>query len=237
MSRSGKNYVAWLRTHGGKDFNTGLTSFWKLDEASGATRNDSVGTNHLADNATVTQVAGKVGNCASFASASSQSLTIASNSSLQVNQTSMTLSFWAQLASVGANRAFIGKYTGAGNFEYIAQYTSFNTRIGFAFNGGTVYSDLLGAPSLDTWYHIVCGYNHAAQQLFVYVNNNAGNTSVHTDGTLASTGVLALGKAGNTSTSFHNGLLDAAGFWNGYAFTPTDVAFMYNGGNGRELPA
>ena len=43
-----------------------LISWWDLEEATGATRNDSHGSNNLADNASVLQTDGKIGKIPHF---------------------------------------------------------------------------------------------------------------------------------------------------------------------------
>jgi hypothetical protein len=208
-----------------------LVSVYHHDDLLGT---DSWGTNTLTNNNTVTAAAaGKLSGASQFTAANSESYSIASNATLQVVDTSMFISTWVYLDSVGANRAFVCKYTGAGNFEYVAQYTSFNTRLGFALNGGVVYSDLVGAPSLSTWYHIIAGYDHPNQQLFIYVNDNAGNTASHVAGTLATTGVFALGRLGNSSTSFLDGRMDETAIWIGRTPTAAERTYLYNGGTGR----
>ena len=68
------------------DLANSLVAFWKLDEASGQ-RNDSIGTNHLADNNTVLSAAGKVYPlAATFAADANEYLSIASNAALSAGR-------------------------------------------------------------------------------------------------------------------------------------------------------
>jgi hypothetical protein len=236
MSRTGRNYEAWRRTHvsAGLTFAQSVVALWPLNEESG-TRVDIVGGNNLTDNNTVTQGAGKVGGAgAQFTAANSESLTIADNAALSIVNQSMWISLWALIDAVGANRAFCVKYNAAGNFEYAIQYTSFNTRLGFGFNGGVVYADSVGAPSLATWYHIVAYYHHSRRKVGICVNNGTIHEADHNDGTLDANGTFALGRAGSSTTSFHDGQLDAVYFGKGYDITADDIATLYNGGDGIE---
>jgi hypothetical protein len=212
-----------------------VVAAWPLSEASGQ-RNDVVGTNHLTDSGSVLAGVGKVGDGAQFVAASSQSLTIADNNVLSVNNESWWLSLWFSLDSVGANRAFAAKYSGAGNFEYVAQYTHFNTRVGLGFNGGVVYSEALGAPSLATFYHAVFYYHHKRRKLGVSINAGVPDEVNHALGTLNGTGAFSIGRLGTVATSFHDGIVDEPVMGKGYEITAADITYLNNAGAGRAWP-
>jgi hypothetical protein len=212
-----------------------VVAAWPLSEANG-TRNDVVGTNHLTDSGGVLAGAAKVGDGAQFVAASSQSLTIADNNALSLINESWWISLWFSLDSVGANRALAAKYSGAGAFEYVLQYTHFNTRVGIGFNGSVVYSETLGAPSLATLYHVVAYYHHQRKKLGIVINAGAADEVAHVAGTLNGTGAFSLGRLGTVSTSFHDGLIDEVATGQCYEITAADIAYLNNAGAGRAWP-
>ena len=97
-----------------------LVSYLELEEASG-TRNDSHGTNHLADNNTVTQAAGKIGNAAHFTGANSEYLSIADNASLGFT-TAFSVSFWVKITDKVTDaeffRGLIAKWVDGSDAEW-----------------------------------------------------------------------------------------------------------------------
>src|SRR6185437_5439414 len=92
-------------------------SFWELEEASG-TRIDAVTAsgNDLTDNNTVTQGTGIVGNCGQFTKVNSESLSRASNASLQFTG-SWSITAWFLKDSEPATMIVVAKNNGAGARE------------------------------------------------------------------------------------------------------------------------
>jgi hypothetical protein len=212
-----------------------LISFWELEEASG-TRVDSVVTsgNDLADNNTVTQAAGKVGNAAQFTAANSEYLSRADNASLSTGNIDFTFALWVNLASNAAAQAFIDKSDNA-TWEYEIFFSVAANRLAFyvenALSGGdTVTADNLGAPSISTWYFIVAWYDSVNDLLNIQVNNGTADSVSHTDGARDSAHAFRMGAQGGV-TNFTNGLIDQVGFWK-RVLTAQERTDLYNGGNG-----
>src|SRR5262252_1520277 len=80
---------------------TNLISYWKLDEVSGS-RVDTKGTNTLTDNNTVTSTTGIINNAASFAAASSEYLSLASNATVQTGDIDFTITAWVKMTTKAA---------------------------------------------------------------------------------------------------------------------------------------
>ena len=137
-----------------------LISYWKLDETSG-TRNDSQGSNNLADNNTVTSGTGKINNAGLFTAANSEYLSIASNSSLVCSGVSFTFSAWVKLNSTTNYQAIISKFNGSTNLEYELAYRIDNGnkfRFMVANSNFSVYADIdasMSGASTGTWYYLV----------------------------------------------------------------------------------
>ena len=150
-----------------------LISFWELGEASGA-RADSHGTNHLTDNNTVTQVAGKVGDAAQFTRANSEFLSLADNASISVGNIDFTFALWTYLDSepvadvatmlsqwegIGNQRSHIIDYlTSADRFRFVISSTGSDAVVATANN--------LGAVSTATWYFIIGWHDATANTIF-----------------------------------------------------------------------
>src|SRR3989338_9836212 len=159
---------------------TSLNAFWKLDEASG-TRSDSVGSNNLTDNNTVTQGTGKVGNAAQFTAANSESLSITDNTALSTGDIDFTIAAWVYLDSVSSTRGIVDKRSAdaAGSNDYSLRYNQLIDRFAFYVNGvddtSKAVADNFGSPSISTWYFIVAWYTATDNTLHIQVNNGAEN--------------------------------------------------------------
>lgn len=219
---------------------TSLVAFWKLDEASGV-RDDAVGANNLTDNNTVTQAAGTVGNAAQFTAANSEYLSIADNADLSTGDIDFTVTAWVYLDSKGANRTIASKAS-FGIEEWLLRYSSANDRFEFyildstpAFRVAT--ANTLGVPATATWYFIVAWHDATANTVSIQVNDGTADSGAAGSGGPADrAGAFGIGAYGDgTAATFHDGRVDAAGFWK-RTLTATEKTYLYNGGSGREYP-
>lgn len=180
---------------------------------------------------------------ASFAAASSQSLSIASNASLQGGDVSLWGCAWVNLTTKPANQMFaFGKWTAAGNLrEYVLVWDNATDRFQFVVsNDGTnvvvLSADTFGAPSTGTWYFIFWYHDPVANTIGISVNG-AFDTASHTTGVFAGASAFVIGARGD-GDRFWNGPLDAVAFGKnvvgGFAATSaaTIEAAMRNSGNG-----
>lgn len=214
-----------------------LISYWKLDEASGQ-RNDSHGTNHLTDNNTVTQAAGKINNAASFIFANSESLSVASNASLQCGDIDFTVSAWVWLDTIQSQQAIVARM----GQEFMLDYSlSFGGGLGrFVFRvfqgaGATekdAVADVFGVATTNTWYHLLGWHDAALDTAYISVNNGAANT-VATGGALSSATAVAtmIGARTIAGQRFLTGRVDEVAFWK-RILTAQERADLYNGGAG-----
>lgn len=213
-----------------------LISFWELGEASG-TRNDSHGTNHLTDNNTVLQAAGRVGNSADFESDNSESLSRADNASLSVGNIDFTLCAWVKLESKPASTSGILLKGDADDEEYYLKWQDtdrfkFEVCSAGAFaNQTSIEANVLGAPVLGNWYFIIAWHDATANTINIQVNNGNVDSAAYTLGSYDSNGDFVIG-AYPAFSEYFDGLIDQVGFWK-RTLTTEEKTFLYNAGNGR----
>ena len=209
---------------------TNLISFWELGEASG-TRNDSKGSNNLTDNNTVGQAAGKVGNAASFASASSQFLSV-SNAAFNPAQP-IAVFCWFQLTS-NANSFYvlISKNTTTTNRGYDVYFQKSDSKLYFEFRNSAdtawFTTNWGSALSLNTWYSLYVHYDTANSQIGISVDNGTLVTASATSARSTSNAFVL----GGIATQYWTGYIDQFGFWQ-RILTTTERTFLHNSGNGR----
>ena len=219
-----------------------LIAFWKLEEASGS-RIDSVGSNNLTDNNTVTQATGIVGNAAQFARANSEHLSILDNIDLSTGDIDFSFACWIYLDSKTNSSSILGKWTGlADQREYLLIYLGGATdRFHFVVSGdgnGTqsknINADTFGAVPTGVWIFVVFWHDATANTVNISVNNGAVDSAAHTFGVFDGTGDFNIG-ATEAAFDFMDGRIDAVGFWK-KVLSAAERTELYNNGNGLEYP-
>lgn len=212
-------------------------AYWKMEEPSG-TRNDSIGTNHLTDNNTVTQTAGKQGYAAQFTSANNEYLSIADNAALSVGNFDFTIAFWVYLDDVAASHDLINRYNVASNLSYDIDCEAGQPfKFYISDNGVTnpsqvVTASTFGAPSAGVWYCVICWHDAAANVIGISVNG-VENTAVTTTGVFDGTSQFQIGGINGTGAP-HNGRIDEVGFWK-VVLSAQERTDFRNGGLGITL--
>lgn len=216
-----------------------LISHWKLDELSG-TRNDSKGTNHLTSNNNVGVVGGKVDNAAVFTAASSTSLSVSSNATLQTGNIDFTLSGWIYLTSKTAIMDIVSKWGASGNFEYILIYNSTSDRLEFYVSStgsnivGAVANNY-GSPATGAWIFFEVYHDSVNDVIGIRINNGTANTAAHSAGVFASTAAFMLGDRAVTAATYFNGRMDSISLWK-RILTTSERSSLYNSGVGLDYP-
>jgi len=207
-----------------------LTAYWNLDETSG-TRYDSVGSNDLTDNNTVTSRTGKNNNAADFDDANSECLNIASVGVDLQPTSSVAISLWVYPDDVVGDK--------------ILFYCQSNGPL-IKLEGSDLFSSLLqstlevkavagtGVMTSGAWQHLAICVDNGVFRL--YRNGASVGTPETYNNTLA-TGVSAY-VSSNGSAKYHDGGIDEVGFWKDIEFADTAAmdAFasaLYNSGSGR----
>jgi hypothetical protein len=211
---------------------------WLFETGSNLGLDSSPKANHLTNNNSVSRVAGKVGQAASFVAASSQYFSKASTASLQITPaTGLTMGGWVYPLDRSAVYMMVSKDDNSGSArEYALGVNTDGSITAQVFNGATSTSTLAGvagAIAINTWSLVLVWWDPADAKLHGTVNN--GTVSISgTTGTPAVSGAsLRLGARGNPSLLL-NGNLDQIGVWP-RLLSAAERAYLYAGGNGRQL--
>lgn len=225
---------------------TGLISFWELEEASG-TRADAHGTNHLTDNNTVTQAAGKVGNAALFAVVNNEYLEVADTPTLDVGDADFTVVAWVYFNSIDSGTYPIILSKNSFNVSlpnqagYLLYYYEGDSRFHFGLSSTGINADRVevlantfGAASTATWYFVVGQYDATANLIYISINNGAQDSTAQTGGAFSNTSSFKLGQYDDSTdaNAFFDGRIDQVCFWK-RKLNSTELTFLYNSGGGR----
>ncbi len=207
---------------GGSSLNTSLISYWKMDEASG-NRADSGGSSQtLTDTTTVPSATGILNNGGDFEFSAPENMAHADSAALSVADQDFSLTCWVKLESKPAFDGGIISKQGVGdnaNDEYGLVWDGSTDRFNFTggngSSAGTVTASTFGAPSTATWYFIACGYDAAANNLWISVDDGTVDTAGFSPGPSdnAANGAFTVGgKTFNVGFAF-DGVIDEIGFW------------------------
>ena len=218
-----------------------LVAYWKLDE-NGGMRFDSVGANHLTDNNTVTQAAGRTGAAAQFTAANLEWLS-SDSGALSMGDVDCTFAAWVYLDSKSGHRTILGKYAANGgdaDSEYLLRYISTTDRfqIGVVGSNGVfvpLHADAFGSPATGTWHFVVAWHDSIANTINIQINNGTVNSLTHSLGVQSKAAGFALGRPGQFHGQYMDGRLDAVGVWK-RVLTAGERTTLYNAGAGREYP-
>jgi hypothetical protein len=217
------------------------TSFWNLEEATGATRIDSVGGNNLTSNNGVTQVPGKIGYAAGF-NGVNQYLSILNNSSFNATG-SLSLCAWIYPLAVnssGNGWCILGQWQRgtSGDRAYNIELIDSNVPQFTIRNSANSANQFVTttAATLNTWNFVVGVFDNVGKTVNISINGATFASTSATGGVRVSSTTFNLGAHTATDSFPYNGYIDMAGFWNGYALTQADVTYLYNNGNGIQWP-
>jgi hypothetical protein len=189
--------------------NTGLVAYWTMDEVSGSTVADSVGTNHGTAIGT-TIVDGKINKGRNFNGSSDY---ISANTDINLANSSFTISQWIKRSTIGgsANQlTFSLGSTGSTNNALFQGFKTNNT-----FHCGFYSNDLATATQYtDTdWHHWACTYDSNTRKRIIYRDG----VKVAED-TAASNFVgnsfLKLGMSSWGTSNYFGGILDETKVYN-----------------------
>jgi len=207
---------------------SGIVSYWNLDEASG-TRADALTGNTLADNATVTQGTGQVGNAADFELDNSEFLSITDGTQTGLDlDADFTLLYWMnQESQPGFGHILDKGNTGTGyGILDVGNDTRFIIQNSIKSTSGTTFSTA-------TWYNVGFVYDQA--NVFVYVDGSETATAANTTDPSGTGSDFTLGADSAGTFGLYDGLLDEVLVAN-RAFRPDEVTAVYlKGYNAKEL--
>lgn len=216
--------------------------WYKMGEAAGNSRADSIGSNHLAEvNGPIAAAAGKIGDAADLEASSSQYLSAASAAALQWGNVDRYLSCWVRAETLASFPVIAGKgwTTGGTTEEFILYYDT--TSSWFVFGVGmnvsgttTVNASNFGAASTGVWYHLFCYHDAANDLIGISVNDGTPNTAAWANGVNAGAADFSVGNSIPQSL-YWDGLIDLFGIFNGSDFAARR-AQLYNAGAGLDHP-
>lgn len=208
----------------------GAISYWKLDETSG-NASDSIGSNTLTNNGTMTYAAGKINNGAS--PTTSKYLSLADIDAISYDGTqSISYSLWFKPTSTTGVQTIFSKWeNGTGTPQEYILYLNGTSLVFGALNDGTGIT-WGTAVTAGNWYYVVLtlGPSKAMQ---MYVNNGAVQTHTSIGSVENTSAELRFGQ--NAATNWFTGLIDEVGLWS-RALSATEVTRLYNSGNGLTIP-
>ena len=216
---------------------TNLVSYWKLDEASGNAA-DSVGSNTLTNNNTITYAAAKINNGASL-NGSNQYFNSAA-AGLQITG-DLTYAMWVK-PTVQLNRlSLLNTYATAGNgLGVITTLEDISGVLKMRFanyiSGSNKDYTSTATVASGSWSHIAFVYHASAGQVEFYVNGTSLDSPTGFPTSITSVSSMIFGNDGNLGTgNWYLGMVDEVGIWS-RALTSTEIASLYNGGAGLAYP-
>ncbi len=227
-------------TDSNAEFQTGLISGWKMDEASGNAL-DAVGTNDLTDINSVGTAAGKIGTSRQFNSASSRNFSHADNADLRTGNIDFLFSAQVYLDSKpAAPMTILSKGTAAtvAGREYFLSWQNTSDRFAFSVGDGvtltTATANNFGAPAIGAWYFIVAYHDSVNNVVGIRVNNGTANTAAHTPGAQVTAGAFRIG-SNEGPGNYWDGRIDEVYFFKRILSDAEQTAF-YNSGAGKTYP-
>jgi hypothetical protein len=220
------------------ELTVGLMSVFSLDETSGL-RNDPITAYDLEAVGTYpAAVPGKFGNAVRFTGAGYLKLQGSQTPDFSPAAGGFAVSVWFNVSG-NTNSAEYNTYIASvwdevnyptGCSWFIACQPSTNlVHVKVVGTGATVLS---GNANLQAWAHACLVYDPGGNWR-LYLNGQLAGTVAF--GYAAVSGWLALAQSNNPTGSPKEGIIDELTIWS-RALIPEEVAFLYNGGNGRAYP-
>lgn len=227
---------------------SGLVSYYKLNSNS----NDSYGSNNGVDTS-VSYVAGKIGNSALF-NATSNRIDIADNNDFSFTNgggvdVPFSISMWVKFSAFSATGNWLinkRNATSGGDEWQLAYFSGKLNFYKFDKASNSIYQQLessTGLIALNNWYHLVFtdDGSKTTAGMKLYLNGSLLTTTPLSSGIYTGmnngTAITRIGGSGwSTSDSvFHKGNIDELAIYKNKALDATEVALLYNSGNGITL--
>jgi hypothetical protein len=208
-----------------------LVAYWKMDEISGTSGNDEIGTNDLLLDVSINQT-GKINKAYSFNG-------ISSNCDFSIGPTAgksnVSVSMWLYPRDLTSSQGIWSEENSGSYYQFTILMGSFITRDIVQGETGARDNDLaLPTLNINQWNHLVFIYSVSENHKSIYLNgikSASTNTSI-SQLTSTRNGVLSLGTISNPTTDeWFDGLMDEIGVW-GRALSSIEILTLYNGGSG-----
>lgn len=184
-------------------YDANLVSYWRLEDV-----NDSKGTNTLTNNNVVTFTAGKFNNAATFASASSQSLT---RTNAIVSSGAFSVVGWVKFTTTPATNQHMAIFTqtNTGNYSHFLMLSNLSGTLnlyGYMVNGANSdVNQTAWTPTTGVWYQVAQVYTGTHH--ITYLNGAVEKDDTYSGG-YATPAQFNIGISGDASNWYLNGQVD-----------------------------
>ena len=216
---------------------TGLTTYYRMEEASATTRLDEIGSIDLTDVGSIGQGDGIQGFGAQFSSSDRLYSAGAAPSAVKLAG-DRTFCFWYQheTTPTGSTNGRVMGVDDLTNREWEITRSNSNNMGFFTWDNSLNYKAVYASKAWvdETWYFVVAYYDQAGQEIGISIDNGAFSTGAIVDTTMntSTSEAFEIGGVSGTSTRWLSGNLDEIGVWN--RVLPADeITWLYNGGTGR----
>lgn len=216
------------------DAATYAVAHWALDEASG-TRYDSIGSEDLTDNNTVTALAGKFSNAADFEASNGEYLSAADSTVNSLGNTDWMYRCWIKAETLASFPVVLAKRDSTDSFNTYALYydTSANklTWNVALYSGFSTVVQWGSALSTGTWYLVHVWHDATANEIGISVDAGTAVTTSWANGVGDGDGIFQIG-ASAAQSIYWDGLIDDVVLLDGYILDATERTEDYNSGTG-----
>lgn len=208
-----------------------LTSYWKLDEASGSVI-DEQGNATSTNNGATTGVTGIIGNAYDFEASENDWITLGADLFDFQGTTAFSVQLWIKIESDGDYNTFAHEINPTQ--QYGMKRRGIDKKASIETNGA---SELIGNTDIliGNWYHIV--YVLDTANVFIYVNGS--EDAVKGSRTSIQNGADTNGSIGRRdwagSHEYFDGIIDEVAVWK-RALSAAEVSELYNNGTGFAYP-
>lgn len=236
--QTGPGFLVPAAGGGGSSLLTSLVASWKLDDLTDATGRG----NTLTNNNTVTFNTGKIGNAAYMASASTQWLSIATNSDVAQGDFDYTIGVWIYIGTISDVRIILARDSDTSGREFELEYDGSGDSFRFViFTGGSTKTAQVVSPytpsTAGRWICLIAWHDAAANTVNLSIDNGAASDSQPTTGGHdTSTGNFTIGRRIYSGfEGYWDGRIDDVNIWKKVLSAGERTEF-YNSGTGKEHP-
>ncbi len=227
---------AWSASAAPLSLTSGITAYWKLDEANG-NRTDLAAGLVLTDTNTVTQAGGKLGYAAQFTASNLETLSIADNATLSTGDINYTWSAWAWTDSLGTvARPILAKWASSPNGEYLLILNADNT-VQFFIANGSANNNVTASQTItatETWHLFIAWHDAGANEICLQIDDSTPDCAATTI-TPTDRGESFKLSGRDSNNQWWDGRIDSVGFWK-RVLTSGERARLWNGGLGCDYP-
>lgn len=239
------NQIFFYESGKARGLNTNLVAYYKLDSNS----NDSLGLHNGVDTGSIVYNAGKVNNAGNYGVGFRSTITTHTDFNFTTgggNDVPFSIACWCNPSDIGQGFIF-SKFgaTGTDN-EWTIGYHDQKFRIILSNPSASAYIAVVSTSNypISNWYNFIVTYNGSKlfSGLKIYINGSLISVTNISAGSYTGMTASTLNPTiGNRSAAFianeeFDGKIDELAVWKNRVLSPTDVAYLYNSGNGRTYP-